>query len=109
MTLSLKLMLTECWEIFMTASPLPSERLSHTLVSDNSQASRNGCGFPDKEAHKQDSKFLFMAPRHDESEEQQGEETTLFFVLAFAQKIAEAFSMYVALFNIVLYRPCLQG
>jgi hypothetical protein len=74
-------MLTECWEIFMTASPLPSERLSHTLVSDNSQASRNGCGFPDKEAHKQDSKFLFMAPRHDESEEQQGEETTLFFLL----------------------------
>lgn len=63
----------------MTTSLLPSKKLSPTLVSNNPQASGKRCGFPDKDAHKQYSKFLFITHRRDKSEEQ-GEETTSFFI-----------------------------
>ncbi|KAF1948546.1 hypothetical protein CC80DRAFT_556252 [Byssothecium circinans] len=65
--------------MFTSASPLSSERLPYSLVSDIPQASGNRCGFPDKEAHKRDSKLLFITNLCDSNEEQ-GEDITSFFV-----------------------------
>jgi hypothetical protein len=58
---------------------LPCEYSSPALVSDNPDASGNRCGFPDKDAQQEDSKFLFIPQLHNESDEQ-GEDVTSFFV-----------------------------
>jgi len=70
---------TRIMEMFTTASPLPPERLSPAVVSDDPQASGNRCGLPDKDAYQHDSRLLFITQLHNESEDQ-GEEITSFFV-----------------------------
>jgi hypothetical protein len=65
--------------MFSTATPLTSEQLSPVLVSEDPDALGNHCGFPDKEAHEEDSPFLFINNLHKVGDEQ-GKTITLFFV-----------------------------
>jgi hypothetical protein len=66
-------------KLFTTATPLPCEFSSPSLVSDNPDASGNRCGFPDEDTQQQDSKFLVMPHLHKEREEL-GEDVTSYFV-----------------------------
>ena len=71
--------ITQIVRLFMTATPLPCESSSPSLVSDNPNASGKRCGFPDEDAQQQDRKFLFISYIHNESE-QRGEDVTSYFV-----------------------------
>jgi hypothetical protein len=69
----------EIIRVFSQARPLTSEKAIPSLVSEDSNASGNRCGFPNQECHDEDSKSLFLTDLHT-VEEPRAPGITSFFV-----------------------------
>ena len=63
--------------VFSRARPLSSEKVSPSLVSEETDASGKRCGFPSQECH-EDRKSLFLTDIHRPKERQAGGITSFF-------------------------------
>ena len=76
---TLEALITQTVDSLMHAAPRLYEPSSPSLASENPDASGRRCGFPDEDAQKQDSRYLFLPYLHKTGEEQ-GEDVTSYFV-----------------------------